>query len=89
MLTVTETAAKVLTEALASREEDAPEMLRIALVEGEYTLTLDNPSDEDQVIEHEGEGLVILNPEVSEGLSDFTLDAQETEAGPRLTLAKS
>ena len=89
MLTVTDTAAKVLAEALASRQEDSPQMLRITFVDGEYTLTLDNPGDEDQVIEHEGQGLVVLDPEVSEGLSDFTLDAQETEAGPRLSLAKS
>lgn len=89
MLMLTDTAARVLVEALTSRGEDPAKMLRVTFVDGEYTLTLDDPREEDQVIEHEGQGLLILDPEVSGALAEFTLDAQDTSDGPHLSLTKS
>ena len=88
MLTVTDSAAQLLSEAMSSRDEETAEMIRIAFIDGEYSLTLDEPREDDAVIEHQSQGLLILDPEVSEALSDFTLDAQETAKGPCLSLTR-
>ncbi len=73
---------------MTSRDEEPAEMIRIAFIDGAYSLTLDEVREDDAVIEHESQALLTLDPEVSEALSDFPLDAQEPPEGPRLTLTR-
>ncbi len=88
MLTVTDEAANALSEAVASCQEGSPQTLRIALVDGKYELSLNEAGKGEQVIEHNGQALLVMDAEVSVALSDALLSTEETEDGTRLTLTK-
>ncbi len=88
MFTVTDDAANALSEAIASCEKGSPRTLRIAFVDGKYELSLDKAGEGEQVIEHNGQALLVMDVEVSETLSDALLSTEETENGTRLTLTK-
>ena len=85
---MTDAAAHFLTKVLATGEPDTPQTLRIAVVDGEYMLSQDDARDGDQVIEHDGKELLLLDPEIAHALSEVVLDAQDAPGGPRLTMSK-
>ena len=63
-------------------------MFRIVNSEEGYQLTIDDANDGDQVFEHEGEKYLLQAAEVGEGLSNATLDVQESPEGLRPALSE-
>ena len=51
-----------------------------------FAIALDRPSEGDQVVEHEGRNVLLVDPGVAEATTDLTLDVVETETGRRLTI---
>lgn len=49
-------------------------------------LTLDAPRPGDEIVEHQGQAVLILDPGISQRLGDRTLDVIETPDGSRLGL---
>jgi len=86
MLTVTDTAAQALSEAMASGEKGLPSLLRIAMIDGKCGLSLGEAAEGEQVIEHDGRPLLVVDADASAALAGAVLDAKETENGLRLTL---
>ena len=81
MLIVSGKAAQYLRETLSRKEESAPGAFRIVNSEEGYELTINEANDGDQVFEHEGEKYLLQAAEVGEGLSNATLDVQESPEG--------
>lgn len=88
-LTVTQQAAAALKQYLETQDHEEAQVLRLVSDgEGNHGFTLDTPNPNDQVVEHDGEPVMVIEPEVSEDLADNILDLQETPAGISLTLYK-
>lgn len=88
-LTVTDQAAAALSQYLESQAREEEQVLRlIADGEGNHRFTLDTPNPGDQVVEHNGEAVMVIEPEISEDLADNVLDLKETSSGISLTLSK-
>lgn len=49
-------------------------------------LTLDGPREDDEIVNHEGHSLLLLDPRTSELVAHLTLDLIETTEGTRLGL---
>ena len=86
MLTITEPAANHLGKLL--NEAEAPEGSAVRFTVGQegLSLQLDSPREDDQSIEHGGKTLLVMDPQVSELLSDKTLAFEQTEQGPTLVI---
>jgi len=86
MLTVTGPAAEHLAKLLS--EAEAPEGTAARFIANQEGLSLqvDSPKPEDQTIEHNGKTVLLLDEQVAELLDDKTLDLEETDEGPALTL---
>ena len=96
MINVTTTARDVLQEAL-QRAGVADEDVAIRLAptpsaanaEGDQVqlgLVLDRPQDGDQVVEHNGRTVLVVDQMIADQLDGATLDAVDTPDGRRLTL---
>jgi Fe-S cluster assembly iron-binding protein IscA len=89
MLIVTEDAKKLLKETLREHSEDPEDSIRLSLKEErQFGIVLDNESDGDQVIEHEGDKVLLVAPELATVLEGLKLDVQNTEEGPKLFISK-
>jgi Fe-S cluster assembly iron-binding protein IscA len=86
MLNVTEPAGAHLARLLS--ESDAPEDSAARLVSGQggLTLQLDTPREGDELFEHDGRTILLIDPNVSELVEDKTLALHETEEGTALAL---
>jgi Fe-S cluster assembly iron-binding protein IscA len=84
MFTLSEAAGAHLVELL--EEVDAPPQSAIRFViEGDtLELRLDQQTDDDETIEHRGETVVVLDPEVAELLDGRTLEVVHDDDGARL-----
>lgn len=98
MIEVTQRARKelhgMLVEALAPRTNGALRELGFRLVatpsdRSSLALTLDAPGKDDEVVEHEGCSVLIVDAVASQLLEGLTLDVVETEDGPSLGLRRS
>lgn len=88
-LTVTDQAAAALKQYLESQDHEVEQVLRmVSDGEGNHGFTLDTPNPGDQVVEHNGEAVMVIEPDISEDLTDNTLDLKETPSGISLTLYK-
>jgi iron-sulfur cluster assembly protein len=86
-LTVTEKATEALKGLLEVHEHEPEWVLRlISDEEGNHGLQLDVPREEDQVVEHDGEPVMVIAPDLSEDLTGNTLDLKETPTGASLTI---
>lgn len=89
MLTVTEAAKDKLMETLLASTDDQEIGLRLSMKPpGQLGLVLDRESPADNVIEHEGLKLLLVEPELVELLQEATLDVQDTPGGPKLTISQ-
>ena len=86
MLTVTESASAHLAEMLD--EANAPGGAAARFVNGPegLSLAMDAKRDGDETFEHDGRTVLLVAQDVSELLTDKTLDMKETEQGQALTL---
>lgn len=82
----------VLTHALADHPRvDGPPDLGLRIVPGEgpgdaLSLVLDEPRRNDEVVEHDGRSLLIVDAAIGALLDDLTLEIVETPDGTRLGL---
>ena len=86
MLTLTDAAAVHLTELLTAAE--APDDVAVRCVRSEEGLALQMDSERpgDDTFAHEGRTVLLLDSDVSEALTDRTLDVEDSVDGPRLAL---
>ncbi len=84
MLAVTEGAREALKTILDSTETQPEQSLRLVEEEGKYQLTLDAEQEGDQVVEHEGETVLLIDQEVRTELETVVLDLQDSPEGPQL-----
>jgi Fe-S cluster assembly iron-binding protein IscA len=90
MLIVTEGAKQLLKETLREHSQDPETGIRLAVKEGgQFGITLDSESEGDQVVEHDGDKVLLVAPGLSTILEGKTLDVQDTEEGPKLFLSKA
>ena len=89
MVNVTDRAKNVLKSAL-SRSGEAPGTgLRVEISEeGTCALFPDREKAGDQVVEHQGEVLLLIGEEASQPLDGATIDLAETPEGDRLVVSK-
>ena len=87
MIQVTEKASGVLLEALEARADDETQGIRLTEVTGEgFGLAVDVEREGDQVIEHEGRKVLIVEETLAEELEGAILDVVESTRGPTLSL---
>ena len=86
MLTITDAAGSFLAEMLG--EADAPEDVAIRFVAEEegLALRLDRKQDADSAFDHEGRTIMVLDEEMSDFLAERTLDIEDSDDGPKLSL---
>ena len=89
MLDVTERARQELNRIL-SENADSPESgLRLTISgEQQLRLAIDTEMPGDQIVEHEGSKVLLVETELAISLKEFTLDIEDTPEGPALTMLK-
>lgn len=89
MVTVTESAKQQLGIMLLSVGASPELGLRLtATGPGQFGLAPDREKGGDQVVEHEGSKVLLVDEEVSEALEGVTIDCVETAQGPRLVFSQ-
>lgn len=89
MLTVTECAKQELKKALPDDATKPDLGLRLVVTgPGELSLVPDRERESDQVVEHEGSKVLIVDKELSDVLEGTTIDCEETNEGQRLVLVQ-
>lgn len=89
MLTVTENAKQLLKETLREHSDNPETSIRLSLgEEGQFGIALDVESEGDQVVEYEGDKVLLIASAMSTVLESRTLDVQDTEEGPRLVISQ-
>lgn len=53
---------------------------------GQLGVFPDTEQEDDQVVEHDGHPVLVLDREIVDALAGWTIDVEETEEGPRLVL---
>jgi Fe-S cluster assembly iron-binding protein IscA len=89
MLTVTESATAHLAEMLDEANAPGGAAARFVVGPEGLSLAMDAKRDGDETFEHEGRTVLLVAQDVSELLTEKTLDLKETEQGPALTLEDS
>jgi Fe-S cluster assembly iron-binding protein IscA len=88
-LHVTEQASEHLRTLLDSQEHEDDQVIRLAAdTKGTARLVLDTEKAGDQVVEHRGGTVLVIEKPVSEGLSGVSLDVKDTPNGRSFTLTK-
>ncbi|MFQ5915534.1 MAG: hypothetical protein ACE5JS_20380 [Nitrospinota bacterium] len=86
MLNLTEAAGAHLANLLGEAEAPEDVAMRIVVQQNRLSLTLDKERPGDDTLAHEGRAVLVLDPGVSELLTERTLDVAETDEGPKLTI---
>jgi Fe-S cluster assembly iron-binding protein IscA len=86
MVTVTDQAAKILSE--VQKESEAEQTLRIVSAPGGYQLAFDEERDGDQVVESEGKAVLLIGNDVAESLANATIDCEKGPEGVRFFLSR-
>jgi Fe-S cluster assembly iron-binding protein IscA len=87
MLTVTDAAGAHLVDLLGEAEAPEDVAIRFVVESEELTLRLDKEKPGDESLIHEGKTVLLLDEEMSPMLSGKTLDIEDSDEGPKLTLA--
>jgi Fe-S cluster assembly iron-binding protein IscA len=89
MVNVTDRAKVALKSALSRSVEEAGIGLRVEISDqGTCALFPDREKAGDQVVEHEGNVLLLIGEEASQPLEGATIDLAETPEGARLVVTK-
>lgn len=86
MIHVTERAREMFKEALDQITEAPSLVLRLGPTGSGLGVFPDTPRDEDEVIEHDGQAVLLIDPEVSEALAGKTVDVEDHTEGSRFVL---
>lgn len=87
MLTVTERARKRLKNILNDKETQPGQSLRLVEEQGKHRLTVGVEQEDDQVVEHEGESVLLIDADTRAQLESLVLDLRDTPEGPQLAFA--
>lgn len=89
MLTVTPEAAALLSDMLEAERLDATQCLRLTVgPDDRLAMGLDTAQDGDQVVQHGGAVVLVIEAALSEALDGYTMGTTETPAGPALTVSR-
>lgn len=86
MIHVTERAREMFKEALDQITDGPSLILRLGPTGSGLGVFPDTPREEDEVIEHEGQAVLLIDPEVSEALAGKTVDVEDHTEGSRFVL---
>lgn len=86
MVHVTERAREMFKEALDQISDVPSVVLRLGPTDSGLGVFPDTRTDDDQVIEHEGQVVLLIDPEVSEALAGKTVDVEDHTDGSRFVL---
>ena len=88
-LIVTAEATAAMKQFLHTQDRKEDQVLRlISDGAGNHGFRLDSPKANDQIVEHQGEPVMVIEPSISNDLADNILDLKETPFGVSLTLYK-
>ena len=88
-LSVTERAAEALHETLDSMAHEPQQVLRLVSRDEGFTLAVEEPGDDDEVISHNGTAVLAVERQVTSQLDGLTMDVDESSPeGGRLTLKR-
>ena len=89
MLNVTERAKQELKRILSSKVDHQLAALRlVATSAGEFGLSIDMEAECDQVVEHAGSKVLLVEDRLATRLEGVTFDVEHTPEGPNLVLFK-
>jgi len=89
MVSVTEAGLVELKKILDEHTDNAQAGLRLTTDQsGTLGLTIDVKTSEDQVLEHEGSKLLIIEKNLAGSLEGVTIDVDESPEGPMLVTIK-
>ena len=88
MITVTEEAMQYLKKLLLAHTNDPEAGVRLIGRSGKLGVVLDKAAEGDQVIEHEGFKVLLVEQELAGILDEATLDVQDTPDGTGLVVSK-
>ena len=88
MVHVTEKARETFKIKLEKLTDRPGVMLRIGRTDSGLGVFSDTPNDDDQVIEHEGRAVLLIDREVSTKLADTTIDVEEHSDGPHFVIRR-
>ncbi len=84
---VTEEATSALKGVLDNVEREPEQVLRLIYTEeGELSLTLDAATDDDEVITHGGDAVMVVEPPVSQQLDGAVMDVKDNEGDVSFTI---
>jgi Fe-S cluster assembly iron-binding protein IscA len=86
MIQVTERARETFKNKLEDLIERPGVMLRIGSTDSGLEILPDALKDDDQIVEHDGRAVLLIDHEVSETLADTTIDVEEHAAGARVVV---
>ena len=87
MIEVTESARQELKRILSSNVDNSYARLRlIARGQGHLGFGIDVELPGDEVVEHEGSGLLLVEHELATSLKGITIDVDDTAEGPQLVM---
>lgn len=86
MLTLTDAAGAHLSGLLGEVEAPDEAAVRIVLQDQGLALRLDQEQPGDKTFEHNGKKVLLLDEQVSNVLAEKTLDVEDSESGPRLSV---
>jgi Fe-S cluster assembly iron-binding protein IscA len=90
VIAISDAAKKELKRILTENTEDPAVVLRLtATPEGELGLIMDSEEVGDNVIEHDGNKVLVIEAELANALKGVNMDVEETEEGPMLTFRGS
>ncbi|UCD28480.1 MAG: hypothetical protein JSV03_15575 [Planctomycetota bacterium] len=87
MLTVTEPASAHLANMLVEAEAPEDVAVRFILQGKGLAMGLDREQPEDDSFDHQGKTVLLMDKQISELLTDKTLDVEDTEEGQQLSLS--
>lgn len=86
MLTVTDKAAATLRDTIDANTSEEAQVLRLALSDQGFGLTMDEERDGDQIVTHEERKVLVIGQDVAQALDGATVDAVDTPEGQQLVI---
>ena len=87
MIAVTQRAKKELRKKLSVKADNPQAALRLTTpFPGQFGLSIDVEMPGDQVVEHKGSKVLLVEPGLAGHLEGHTLDIEDTADGPKLVI---
>lgn len=86
MLNASDAACAFISDLLTSSDAPDDSAVRFVIEENNLSMKLDEEKPGDESFHHEGKTVLVVDAEMSQILDGKTLDVEETEEGPQLTM---